>query len=252
MHTDDSVLTERINGARDLKEIHEACHEITHALGFESFLYCVHIPVSLTRPYQFILSGYPKQWRERYDEQQYLAIDPVMAHARNSLIPLVWADIEQGTTQVRQLFWEAADFGLHHGLTLPVHGRAGEASCLSFSGRTSLPDNSHARLDVMRRAQWFGMYIHETVRRIALTRANLPQEDNPLTRREKECLRWASDGKTSWEIGTILGISERTAVFHLNNAAKKLGVQSRAHSIARAISLGHLTPVEISSRLDQG
>jgi DNA-binding CsgD family transcriptional regulator len=39
-----------------------------------------------------------------------------------------------------------------------------------------------------------------------------------LTPRELECLRWTMEGKTAWEVGTILSISERTAVLHLNNA----------------------------------
>jgi DNA-binding NarL/FixJ family response regulator len=36
-----------------------------------------------------------------------------------------------------------------------------------------------------------------------------------LTPREKECLRWTMDGKTAWELGKILGITEQTAVRHL-------------------------------------
>ena len=46
----------------------------------------------------------------------------------------------------------------------------------------------------------------------------------PLTGRELECLEWVSHGKTSWEIGTILDLSERTVNFHLSNACLNLGV----------------------------
>src|SRR5882762_2175336 len=44
-----------------------------------------------------------------------------------------------------------------------------------------------------------------------------------LTKQEIECLRWCKEGKTNWEIGAILRISEKTVEFHLGNAMRKLG-----------------------------
>lgn len=57
-----------------------------------------------------------------------------------------------------------------------------------------------------------------------------------LTTREKDCLRYSAEGKTSWEIGQLLDIGARTVNFHLNNAARKLGVIGRRQAIARALS----------------
>lgn len=56
-----------------------------------------------------------------------------------------------------------------------------------------------------------------------------------LTAREKECLYWASQGKTSWEMGRILGITERTANFHIANLCGKLGVHNRQAAIMAAL-----------------
>ncbi|NJL07148.1 MAG: helix-turn-helix transcriptional regulator [Methylacidiphilales bacterium] len=66
--------------------------------------------------------------------------------------------------------------------------------------------------------------------------AAAPQSD--LTARERECLAWTSVGKTAWEIGSILGISEHTAVAHLNAAVRKLGAASRAQAVAEALRRG--------------
>lgn len=63
---------------------------------------------------------------------------------------------------------------------------------------------------------------------------------NPLTDRELDCLRWAAIGKTSWEIGVILGIVERTANFHIHNACCKLQVHGRQAAITAAIQAGWL------------
>ncbi|HEX2520404.1 MAG TPA: helix-turn-helix domain-containing protein [Castellaniella sp.] len=56
-----------------------------------------------------------------------------------------------------------------------------------------------------------------------------------LTKREHDCLYWAAHGKTSWEIGQILGISERTVNFHIANTCDKLAVRTRQAAITAAI-----------------
>lgn len=59
-----------------------------------------------------------------------------------------------------------------------------------------------------------------------------------LTLRETECLTWTANGKTSWEISVILGVSESTATFHLRNAAAKLKASNRTHAAVKALHLG--------------
>jgi DNA-binding CsgD family transcriptional regulator len=56
-----------------------------------------------------------------------------------------------------------------------------------------------------------------------------------LTTREHDCLYWAAQGKTSWEIGQILGIRERTVNFHIANTCDKLAVRTRQAAITTAI-----------------
>lgn len=60
----------------------------------------------------------------------------------------------------------------------------------------------------------------------------------PLTARELACLHWTSIGKTSWETGVILGITERTVNFHIQNACRKLGVHGRQAAITIALNAG--------------
>jgi CheY-like chemotaxis protein/DNA-binding CsgD family transcriptional regulator len=49
----------------------------------------------------------------------------------------------------------------------------------------------------------------------------------PLTQRESEVLHWVIQGKTNRDIGTILGMSPRTANKHLEHVFDKLGVETR-------------------------
>jgi DNA-binding CsgD family transcriptional regulator len=52
-----------------------------------------------------------------------------------------------------------------------------------------------------------------------------------LSNRETEVLFWLSQGKTNFEVATILGMSKRTADKHLEHIFVKLGVETRAAAI---------------------
>jgi DNA-binding CsgD family transcriptional regulator len=59
-----------------------------------------------------------------------------------------------------------------------------------------------------------------------------------LSARERECLVWAAAGKTAWETAQILGITERTANFHLQNVIRKFGVTNKAQALSLATASG--------------
>lgn len=61
------------------------------------------------------------------------------------------------------------------------------------------------------------------------------KESFHLTAREHQILKWVSEGKGCWETGAILGISERTVKFHLQNIYRKLNVVNRAQAITKAM-----------------
>ena len=57
--------------------------------------------------------------------------------------------------------------------------------------------------------------------------------DVPLTRREREILRWVEAGKTNAEVAQVLWISPLTVRKHLENVYEKLGVRTRTAAVAR-------------------
>ena len=59
-----------------------------------------------------------------------------------------------------------------------------------------------------------------------------------LSKREQEVLQWAAEGKTEWEMGLILGVSEHTADKFIRSARLKLHATNRTHAVAQAIRLG--------------
>ena len=63
-----------------------------------------------------------------------------------------------------------------------------------------------------------------------------------LSQREAEALTWAARGKTSAEIGQILGLTKRTVDFHIDNARIKFGVATRIQAVIRAANARLIQP----------
>ena len=63
---------------------------------------------------------------------------------------------------------------------------------------------------------------------------------DPLSDRERECLFWVAEGKTTDEIAIILAVSANTVNSYLTHAIQKLSASNRAMAIATAIRNGIL------------
>ncbi|CAN5448479.1 hypothetical protein BH11PSE11_BH11PSE11_35430 [soil metagenome] len=63
-----------------------------------------------------------------------------------------------------------------------------------------------------------------------------------LNDRQRKILYWLHEGKTNWEIATILDITERNVKYHIKQIFLILEVHSRAHAVAKALALGLLIP----------
>ena len=69
-------------------------------------------------------------------------------------------------------------------------------------------------------------------------RRRLSMSGKPLTPAELEILRWASEGKTVWEISHIRATSEAAVKFHLRNIYCKLDVTNRVQAMNEAARQG--------------
>ena len=62
-----------------------------------------------------------------------------------------------------------------------------------------------------------------------------------LTAREQEVFELLVLNKTTKEIATFLGISEKTVRNHISNTMQKLGVKSRSQAVVELLKLGEIT-----------
>jgi len=181
-----------------------------------------------------LISNYPPAWTRFYLENRYQDLDPVILHAARHSQPFIWGPgfTASGETEVERKFFDlAAQFGLRHGLTIPVHDECNSIAAVTFAADQPLAAfqrciELHLPLLLLMSA-----FFHRSARR-ALGPHRVVG-DITLSEREYECLNWASEGKSAWEIGQILGISRRTAAFHLDNMRAKLGVRTVKQAVAR-------------------
>jgi len=238
-------LMEELNKATDYEQIQQVINSFCKALGFDHFIYGALVPTSHVSPSYIILSGYPPEWRERYFDQDYMMIDPTVSHCFNNTTPVYWENIINTECKENKaaniLFSEAHDHGLKNGISLPVHCIHGETAMFSLSTEVAPGQSRSLVKNSLAIGQLFVNYVHEAIVRVP-GNSLLAKANSELSAREKECLLWTTEGKTSREISNILNISERTVVFHLNNVIKKLNVFNKQHAVARAISLGYIKP----------
>lgn len=237
-------LIDLLSKAKTVEDIHVLCATFCEQFEFDRFLYGARIPTSFVKPYFIFVNGYPGEWRTRYTAKGYMAIDPTVTHCATHVTPISWDQIGPQEAQNEQIFrfmGEAREFGLNSGVSFPIHSAQGEFAMLNLASSKNLVQAKSSILEAMPYASLFSAYLHEAVRRVFEQQA-LPLSRVRLTNREKQCLLWAAEGKTTWETSHILGVSERTVHFHLQNAAEKLKVVRRQQAVARAVSLGLIAP----------
>jgi DNA-binding NarL/FixJ family response regulator len=90
--------------------------------------------------------------------------------------------------------------------------------------------------DAIRTVHAGGQVMSEIVRR----KISEDEGSRHLSPRETEVLGLVRQGFTNFEIGSLLGISERTARAHVSASMEKLHASDRASAVARGFELGIL------------
>ncbi len=185
------------------------------------------------------LSNWAPAFLRRYNALGLAAYSPVIRALKADASPFAF-DVEslfgydparpdEGDETARLL----AGGGFECGVYLPVHGPGGLAGAAILAGpMRPLPDELLSRLHCLAFSM-FGI--------LSACRLKENRQSNPLSQREMDCLRLAMLGKTSSEIGGLLGLSEHTVSQHLASATRKLNAANRTHAVALAAQLGYLS-----------
>lgn len=175
------------------------------------------------------ISNWPKDWVSYWLKNRLLVSDPIAKMASLQNKPFKWSEaFERYKTYSKAQISTLTEFGLAEGLTIPVHTGDGPPGCVSLGG-------DHLDLDPSQRASIELAAIHCYVQLEKLYGLSKPIIVRNLTHRESEILHFVAAGKTNWEIGQILSISQYHVRDCLKSIFRKLNTVSRAHTVATAI-----------------
>jgi LuxR family quorum-sensing system transcriptional regulator CciR len=132
--------------------------------------------------------------------------------------------------------------GIDDGFTVPAHlpGEANGSCNFAIATGRALPR------DNLKMAQLVGGFAFQAARAMvfnAFPQAKRPIK-GPLTQRQLECVMFAARGKSDWEIGQILGISQGTVKRHIEDARAHYEVGSRMQVVMRALFEGQIGLVD--------
>jgi len=221
---------ERLERLTTLGAAMDAMEQAFNGFGFETLI-LTGLPNPDQRFEQVVMAKrWPTEWFKIYTANQYIRVDPVARQCRRSVNPFEWSEAPYDSEQeprAAEVMRRAQDFRMTRGFIVPIHGMTGYEACVSVGG-TDLDLNNRSKPAI----HLMAMYGFDRVRRLLSPRRTTTHR---LTRREREALAWSAVGKSAWDIGEILHITQRTVEEHLANARRKLGAMNRTHAVAIAI-----------------
>lgn len=226
-------MIEEYAAAETLDAVRDALVSRAGRLGFP-FVALVCPAASLA------LHNFPDAWtRAIADEPEADAVCPMFETAAGRTLPFFWrdADVQADLDDRRRaLLARAASLGVADGLTVPIRPPGAPPAAGTVA-------HGPTPVDVMayRAAHSEIMLAHERAR--TLTGA-APSARLGLTAAERDCLALAARGKTDWEIGRILGLTQRQVHYMIERAKARAGVTTRVQAIVHAFASGEIAVSE--------
>ncbi|HEX2540101.1 MAG TPA: autoinducer binding domain-containing protein [Caldimonas sp.] len=223
--------------SRNRDELQEEVVGFTRRLGFETVSATVVIDHLLGEAEFITVDNTPRAYRELFQNRENWRRDPVMQHCKRHSMPIIW---DQGTYLSQGLgdkWEEQARFGYRHGIAMALHMPEGRHFFLGVDRDQPVPPDAAEITRLVADLQLFAVHAQDAALRILTPVMSAPGAPS-LTPRELETLRWTMEGKTAWEVGNLLGISERTAALHVNNATHKLDCVNKHQAVLKALRLG--------------
>lgn len=195
------------------------------------------VGVGANRTHRFYFNSWPRDWLEIYTKEELFKIDPIVAHARRSIKPFRWTElrkvVDDPHTVKLSLITDA--YGWREVLGIPIHGPFGYQGAVSMA---SMEDVSLGNADIAA-IEAMSIALHRRCNK-TLDYGLGPSEPVKLTDRQLVCLGWVATGKSDTEIAEILGISSTTARFHIEEAKRRIGVNTRIEAVAMLVLEGRL------------
>jgi LuxR family quorum sensing-dependent transcriptional regulator len=175
-----------------------------------------------------IASDLPKAWLDLYLRENFAAVDPALRHCRETVLPFAYreapGDAEREPRAI-EVVHRARDFGVDNGMLFPIASPVGAVGDMWIGGTER----------VLGTRELSAVHMLALIAFYKLQALVHPQEATiTLSGREREVLTWVAAGRTAWQIGELLQISQRTVEWYIQQAAQKLGARNRMQAVVIA------------------
>jgi DNA-binding CsgD family transcriptional regulator len=224
-------------GAKSRDEFRAEVVRFAQRLGFDTVAALTVVDRGAAGTEVISVDNTPQDYNDAFFDARRNRCDPVMQHCQKQSVPIIWDQQTYTGLGLGDLWEQQAHFGYSTGIAMALHMPEGRHFVLGVDRDRPLPSDAAELQRVVADLQLFAVHAQEAAMRLLLPEPLRPEKP-ALTPRELEALHWTMEGKTAWEVGAILGISERTAVLHVNNAMHKLGCVSKHAAVLKALRLG--------------
>ena len=223
--------------SQDRDEFRGEVVSFSKRLGFDTVAATLVIDHMLADPEFISVDNTPQEFKDTVNNLENGRRDPVMQHCKRQSVPIIWGQQTYVKSGQGDMWEEQARFGLQNGICLALHMPEGRHFILGVERDQPMPMAPTELTRIVADLQLFAVHAQDAALRI-FTPTSLDPAAPSLTPRELETLRWTMEGKTAWEVGNVLGITERTAALHVNNATHKLGCVNKHQAVLKALRLG--------------
>lgn len=229
------VLSEMKN-SDSLSELDKTAERMFGQLNYTSFSLARFYAPDRSPGTRVLAGRFEPSWSRRYIAKNYAGSSVIARHMLEFNMPYTWTDAlkAQGDHAVqRKIIGEASEHGLREGLFSPIRLSDRSFAAVVVAGwDVPSADPLHRMMTEVLAAR----YHHEVSRLLDRGVAG----SNALTRRQRDCLSWVRHGKSSTDIGELLGISPQTVEEHIAAACRRLGVRTRLQAAVEASLYGLL------------
>lgn len=185
-------------------------------------------------PHRCYADTMPQGWMAEYSARKCRRMDAVADHIAYAVTPFEFRIADWRDDDARRPWHDLdRDSGIDEGLIIPFR-TDGALRAIALCGR-AVTLHPHTR----KALEYSGTELLLRLR--ALGAFSQDTQGHLLSERERECLRWAAAGKSDWEIGEILTLSEKTVNVYVERAKHKLRATTRVQAVVCALRCGAIS-----------
>jgi LuxR family transcriptional regulator, quorum-sensing system regulator BjaR1 len=232
-----SEITENILSCKTGHELYKNLKKITDLYDYSYFIllgFRNYNNILAEERANVLLTNWDREFLNECNEKMIFDSSPIFAADAQSAFPRIGrldsSEAQKGSKYMEEASSLLRSQGHKSYAFFPVFFKSPVYFVLGFSGIRTAPEFSET-IELC----YLSVCVCRTFAQINPARETF---ENPLTLRERDCLRGVADGLNNIETAALLNISEYTVTYYLSSAIKKLGCRNKTQAVAVAFRRG--------------